>query len=185
MIRFISSVVLSAALLSADQLVLTTGQVISGSYLGGDSRTVRFAVSDRVNTYSVADVRLIGFGETAATTAATQSPSTVSLPAGEVLEVRVLPAIGTQPGMMRGELYAPIYNGKTLVLPKGAECQVASVPKPAATLLYSAVVELRSVTVNGKTYSVSTDQTAVNAFNAMRPGHIVGFTLRLPLNIGQ
>jgi hypothetical protein len=46
----------------ADTLTLRDGRVLNGSYLGGDSRTIRFAASDRVETYSVEQISTITFG---------------------------------------------------------------------------------------------------------------------------
>jgi len=46
----------------ADTLTLRDGRVVNGSYLGGDSRTIRFAGADRVETYSVEQISTLTFG---------------------------------------------------------------------------------------------------------------------------
>ncbi len=46
----------------ADTLTLRNGRVVSGSYLGGDSRQIRMAVGDKIETYSIADVSKLEFG---------------------------------------------------------------------------------------------------------------------------
>lgn len=107
------------------------------------------------------------------------------MPAGWDIEVKMLQAIWPNSGgkTYRAENLADIIIGNQVLVPKGSVCELASVEKPLVAVLYAAVLELRSITINGRTYPVSTDQIAVN----MQPkaGHIIGFTLREPLNIGQ
>jgi len=50
------------ALVSADTLTLRGGQVVRGQYVGGDARHLKFAVGDRVDTYSVDEVDSLQFG---------------------------------------------------------------------------------------------------------------------------
>jgi hypothetical protein len=45
----------------ADTIKLRSGRVVSGTYLGGTSRQVRMEVSDRIETFNVADVASIEF----------------------------------------------------------------------------------------------------------------------------
>jgi hypothetical protein len=51
---------------SADTLMLKDGKSVQGTYLGGDSRQIRMAVGDRVQTFDVATVAEIQFGTAAA-----------------------------------------------------------------------------------------------------------------------
>jgi hypothetical protein len=51
----------AAFLLSADTLVLRNGDRVEGNYVGGDSRSIRFAVGSRVNSYGVNDIESIRF----------------------------------------------------------------------------------------------------------------------------
>src|SRR5258708_7384985 len=48
----------------ADSVTLRDGRVVNGTYLGGDSRSVRFAGSDRVETFSIDQISNIVFGDT-------------------------------------------------------------------------------------------------------------------------
>jgi hypothetical protein len=50
-----------AILPAADTLVLRSGPPVSGSYPGGDARSVRFIVGDQVKVYRVSDVVSIQF----------------------------------------------------------------------------------------------------------------------------
>ena len=45
----------SAACVQADSLILQNGQTVEGVFLGGDSRSVRFAAGDQVHTYSLSE----------------------------------------------------------------------------------------------------------------------------------
>lgn len=47
----------------ADSLTLKDGLVLSGTYLGGSTTAVRFLVGDRVETYPIASVDRISFGD--------------------------------------------------------------------------------------------------------------------------
>ncbi len=47
---------------SADTLTLRSGRVVHGEYLGGDSRQIRMAVGERVDTFDVSDVSTLQFG---------------------------------------------------------------------------------------------------------------------------
>lgn len=121
---------------------------------------MRFAVGDRVSTYSVADVRSIGFGAAQSQPAKPQPEiPQVKVPAGWDIEVRVLQAIwpGGVGKTYRAQNFADIILNNQVLIPKGAECELVSVEKPPAALLYAAVLELRSITINGRTYPVSTD----------------------------
>lgn len=46
----------------ADTLTLQSGQVVRGQYVGGDARHIKFAVGDRVDSYSIDDVASLQFG---------------------------------------------------------------------------------------------------------------------------
>lgn len=59
--RIVGSFLAIAGLLSADTLILRSGNRIEGSFLGGDGRSVRFLVSGLVNTYNVSDIDSIRF----------------------------------------------------------------------------------------------------------------------------
>ena len=61
---------------SADTLTLKDGKSIQGTYLGGDSRQIRMAVGDRVQTFDVGAVAGIQFGPAAASSASVPAVAT-------------------------------------------------------------------------------------------------------------
>jgi hypothetical protein len=61
--RYLSIFLLLASFGLADTVTFRDGHTVTGSFLGGDSRTIRVAVGDRVETIRVADVDQISFGD--------------------------------------------------------------------------------------------------------------------------
>src|ERR1700726_5013523 len=61
--RYLSVLLLLANAGWADTVVFRDGHTMNGSFLGGDSRNIRVAVGDRVETIGVADVDQIMFGD--------------------------------------------------------------------------------------------------------------------------
>ena len=61
--RYLSVLLLLANCGLADTVMFRDGHQVSGSFLGGDSRTIRVAVGDHVDTIPVADVDRILFGD--------------------------------------------------------------------------------------------------------------------------
>jgi hypothetical protein len=61
--RYLSVFLLLANCGMADTVFFRDGHSISGSFVGGDARTIRVAVGDRVETIRVADIDRISFGD--------------------------------------------------------------------------------------------------------------------------
>ncbi len=61
--RYLSVLLLLANCGLADTVVFRDGHTLNGSFLGGDSRNIRVAVGDRVESIRVADVDQITFGD--------------------------------------------------------------------------------------------------------------------------
>ena len=61
--RYLSVFLLLANCVMADTVFFRDGRTINGSFVGGDARTIRVAVGDRVETIRVADVDRISFGD--------------------------------------------------------------------------------------------------------------------------
>lgn len=47
----------------ADSLTLKDGRVLSGTYLGGSTTAIRFLVGDRVESYTIASIDRVSFGD--------------------------------------------------------------------------------------------------------------------------
>jgi len=61
--RYLSVLLVLANYGWADTVMFRDGHTVSGSFLGGDSRTIRVAVGDHVDTIPVADINRIVFGD--------------------------------------------------------------------------------------------------------------------------
>jgi hypothetical protein len=80
--RFILSLVSTSLLLSADTLYLRNGNRVDGTFIGGDSRGVRFAAGTQVNTYSLNDIDSIRFSSGAPAAAYPQGSAPPPPPPG-------------------------------------------------------------------------------------------------------
>lgn len=114
--------------LNADRLTTRDGRTIDGTYLGGDSREVRMAVGDRVQTYDIGSVRTIEFGS--ATEAAPAPTSTSSaLPAAPPPAAATAPAGTTATASGEPQL---IRRSETAQSPTSTAAATAPVSAPAA-----------------------------------------------------
>ncbi|HEV2202842.1 MAG TPA: hypothetical protein VGR73_23740 [Bryobacteraceae bacterium] len=68
--RILTMFLLLATASYADTVTLRDGRTVLGSFLGGDARSVRVAVGDRVETYSIGDITSISFDGGSASSAA-------------------------------------------------------------------------------------------------------------------
>jgi hypothetical protein len=71
----LSALLLLASVAQADTITLADGRTVTGSFVGGDSRTIRVALGDRVETYAISDVRNISFGDGYSSAAPAYPPS--------------------------------------------------------------------------------------------------------------
>ncbi len=82
--RLFASSLLLASFGLADTVTLRDGRTVVGSFLGGDARSIRVAVGDRVDTFSLGDVANINFdGGGAASNSAPPPEPRVFRPDGE------------------------------------------------------------------------------------------------------
>jgi len=59
--RILTSLLLLGSLSFADTIAFRDGHTVKGTYLGGDTRTVRVATGDRVESYPISDITNISF----------------------------------------------------------------------------------------------------------------------------
>ena len=65
----------------ADTLTLRDGRVVDGTYVGGDARTVRMMVGDRVQNFNIDRVVSLTFGEPAPADSGNDQPAPTLPPA--------------------------------------------------------------------------------------------------------
>jgi hypothetical protein len=73
--RILACLLVVSACAYADTLRLKSGRTVEGTYLGGDTRNLRFDTGERVQTFSINDVAEIQFGDTAPSNSAASTPS--------------------------------------------------------------------------------------------------------------
>jgi hypothetical protein len=166
---FVSIVAMTTAF--ADTLTLKTGSVVDGTYLGGNSREVKFIGSDgKVSTYTVDSVASVRFGDEAtAPTAAVSAPRPITaprpstaamattIPDGTVLTVRLIDSIDSDTAAVGDRFQASldealVVNGRELA-PRGADAivQLAKVDQAGRIRGREEIaIELASVTIDGR-----------------------------------
>jgi len=138
----------------ADTLVLKNGNTITGTYLGGDARTIRMTVGDRVESYAVGDVASLSFGSDTAAAVPVQtaplpasqertvmrpegrtaparaaaSPSGIEIPAGTTITVRMIDSVDSERDSVgqtfKASLDDPLMLNGDVVIPRGNDVLV-------------------------------------------------------------
>ncbi len=167
--------------LQGDVLILKTGERITGMYIGGDARTVRFIGPDRApKDYPITEVRAIEFGASPAAAPAPTAPAAppvapaaptapapasaarLVIPAGTEITVRTIDPIDSKTTAIgerfRCSIDDPVVAGDRVVVPRGADCtlQVMRV-KEGGRLAGSEelAIKLYDITIDGKAYDVA------------------------------
>jgi hypothetical protein len=180
---------LTASVLTADTLRLKNGSQVPGTFLGGDTRQVRFLASDgNMSTYNVSDVASIEFsaGETSAAAVSTpalppsaaapaaapaavaSSAATVTIPAGTLITVRMIDSIDTDVTgageRFRASIDDPVVvNGQTIV-PRNADATVQVMRVEQAGRISGSdeiAMKLYDITINGRSYELATEYAEV------------------------
>lgn len=171
----------------ADTLKLKNGQSVDGTFLGGDTRTIRFLDSSGdVQNFSVGDVASISFVSEAATAAAPapapqpapaasstqagRASSGMTIPAGSVITVRMIDSIDsdiTGAGeRFRASIDDPVVVNDQVVIPRGADAtvQIVRVEQSGAIKGSDEIsLKLHDITVDGKPYELATNYAEVKS----------------------
>ncbi|MBI1898879.1 MAG: hypothetical protein HYZ57_14895 [Acidobacteria bacterium] len=175
----------ATALLQADSLYLRNGRTLNGTFLGGNSREVRFLEEGgRTQRYSITAVRSVTFGATespavrssgvyqdpqAGTRARAADAADMVAPAGTVVTVRMIDAIdsdATDAGKTyRGTLDEPLVVEGRTIAPKGADAmvRVAKVEKGGIFETEEVTLELAEIRSAGRVLQVTSNPAEVAA----------------------
>ncbi len=185
----------------ADILHLRDGRKVEGTFLGGDSRTVRFILQDgQVGSFAITDAESIIFGTqagSAATSVPAPAPTPVpadpyTVPHGTVLVVRMVDSVDSdvnKPGeTFRATLEEPIAVGENILASKDTPVAVQLVHVKQSGQLRGEeeiALQLRSITVNSKTYSLTSEFAQVaSEGKGKESAKVVGGTAALGALIG-
>jgi len=165
----LTGVILSAATLHADRVKLRSGQVITGTFLGGDASTVRMLMDNgRTVRFDLVDVTGVEF--TARKTAPppkapdpVKAPSTLTLPKDTILNVRLTTTIDVDSSetgqVFKSLLDDPVMVSGTVVVPRGAVVMLqAAHVEQAGTMKGSDKITLKAnaMTFGGRQYEIVT-----------------------------
>jgi hypothetical protein len=187
MLLRVTAVVLTLAGFSAaDTLTLRSGKVIDGQYLGGNSREIRMAVGDRVETYQVDEVSNVQFGGPQRASsdrdrdgdhdrdgdrdrggfATQQTPPPaygVQIPTGTILTVRMIDAVDSEQSRLgqtfRASVDEPVIVDNQTVIPRGADAVAKLVEDQQSGKFQGRTVltlALQQVMVNGRMVDITT-----------------------------
>lgn len=187
-----------AALSSADTLQLKSGKTLTGTYMGGTGRELRFTVGDQVKTYRVDEVQSISFGDTSQAAATLPQRNgfvspTPMVAADTKVYVRLIDSIDSKRDHVsqtfRASLDRALYavNG-TLFATPGTDCLVVLVEQKEAghfTGQAQLSVALQSITIGTQTIDLaSTLQRQASASQGGRSAATIGGAAGLGAVIG-
>ena len=161
----------------ADTLQLKDGRLIHGEFFGGTKSTINFQVGGKLESYRVADVMLLSFGDESPSSSTTttpqdlpqtalpssSSPSAATIPAGTRVQVRMIDTVNSETSRVGDRFQASLEqdlaaNG-TVVAPKGANVYGRLIEAKEAGKLsgHSELrLELTGITVNQRVLPIVT-----------------------------
>ncbi|HEY6393027.1 MAG TPA: hypothetical protein VIX89_17230 [Bryobacteraceae bacterium] len=211
LLRVTAVFVAIASFCAADVLTLRSGQVVRGEYLGGDSRHVKMAVGDRVESYSVDEVTNLQFGggqrlndqdgrdrreggfrEPPPPPPPPPASYSMQIPAGTPVTVRMIDGVDSEQTRLgqtfRASIDEPVLVDGQTVIPRGADAVAKLVEDKESgkfagkTILTLALMQ---VMVNGRMIDISTgDVSQASGSRGARTAKVVGGTAALGAIIG-
>ena len=187
-----SSTILLAfvTLSSADVLTLRSGRTIEGQYLGGDSRQIRIAVGDRIDTYDVDEISNLQFslGQKSSSTSTSSRPpesrvlrpdrdrdyarearpvSAVEIPAGTSIVIRMIDDVDSERDRLgqsfRASVDEPVTVNGQVVIPRGADVIAKLVDDKQSGKFEGRTIltlDLMQVQVNGRMVDINTEDVS-------------------------
>jgi hypothetical protein len=213
-VRYFSVFLLLAGFGLADTVTFRDGHSVNGSFLGGDSRNIRVAVGNRVDTIRLADIDRITFGDSEQSYAppslryppeerrAEAAPppprreeynDRPMIPSGTVLTIRMIDSVDSQRDRVgqtfNASLDEPVMDprGNTLVQ-RGADVVVKLVDDVQSGKIEGRTIltlDIVSLRINGR--EVNVDTTAIteqSSSRTARSGKVIGGTAALGAIIG-
>ncbi len=202
---------LGAGLSFADTVTLRDGRSIQGSFLGGDARTVRIAVGDRVETYAIGDIANLSF-EAPPPPVAAQPPeppprvfrpepreqrrearAEQMIPAGTVLTIRMVDSVDSERDRLgqtfRASLDEPVIdNAGNTQVQRGADVVVKLVDDQQSGKIAGRTIltlDLVSLYINGRTVEIDTTSVSQQSSSrGERSAKVIGGTAALGAIIG-
>lgn len=197
-------------LAGADTLTLRNGDVLRGTYLGGNARTIRVDMNGNVQTFDVGQVRSISFSDDSQS--AQQPPPMAppvsqtrpryqdsapnsygrTIPADTTITVRMIDAVNSETARLGQTFRASIDEPVTLdgeqIIPRGADVLTKLVDDQRSGKLQGRTVltlALVTININGQPVDVtSSDVQTASSSRGARTAKVVGGTTALGAVIG-
>ena len=209
--RLLSALLLLAGVGLADTVTFRDGHTVNGSFLGGDARSVRVAVGDRVENYPISDITGISFGGPVSAAPARREERReevrreeprqdrraeyggATLASGTVLTIRMVDSVDSERDRVgqtfRASLDEPVVDsGGNTLIPRGSDVVVKLVDDQQSGKLAGRTVltlDLVSVRVNGRDVEIDTQSiTEQSGSRTARSGKVIGGTAALGAIIG-
>ena len=198
---------------SADVVTLRSGRTVEGQYLGGDSRSIRIASGDRVETFDIDEVSNLQFSLSQKNNSrstpppppetrvlrpereyARQAPTPqgTELPAGTSIVIRMIDDVDSERDRIgqtfRASIDEPVVvNGQT-VIPRGADVIAKLVDDKQSGKFEGRTIltlDLMQVQVNGRMVDINTEDVSQSSSSrGARTAKVVGGTAALGAIIG-
>jgi hypothetical protein len=179
--RILLSLMLAAAALSADTLVLRNGTKVDGTFIDGGNHAIRFAVGSQINNYSLSDIESIRFGDghtgDVPPTVSSQAPST--LPGGYTRAPASNPDAAPQNAPAHTSVaVAPAASASSTQIPAGTQVVVRLIDDVNSERdnigeTYRASID-QNVVVNGQTAIPRGTDATVALIDAQKSGKLEG-----------
>jgi hypothetical protein len=164
------------ASLSADRVRLRSGKVITGMFIGGDSKSVRVLLDNgQVSEASIEDVVAVEFSarKPAPSPPAAQAPAApqpaaapkpITVPAGTKLNIRLVQGIDVDASAagqtFKATIDDPVMMGGSIVIPRGATAVVQAAKVEQSGKMKGSdkiTLKLNSISFGGKAYPITTE----------------------------
>jgi hypothetical protein len=164
---------------NADTLYLRNGQSLNGTYLGGNSREIRFSTNaGAAQTYAISRVRNLVIGDDQASTIGSNVPNEStrsrtagpSIPAGTTVTVRLIDPVDSDSTSVgttyRASLDEPLVVDGRTIAPQGADAKVQVVNVDQSGRLAGKeeiALVLSEIRANGQSFVPRTEHAQVAA----------------------
>src|SRR5579863_1359968 len=173
-----------ATLISADVLTLRSGRTVEGQYLGGDARSIRMAIGDRVETFDIDRVSGLQFNVPAPSPGDQSSDrdrrrlgpdndqappppaySATELSSGTQIVIRMIDDVDSERDSVgktfRASIDEPVVVNGQVVIPRGADVVAKLVDDKQSGKFEGRTVltlDLMQVQVNGRMVDINTEE---------------------------
>ena len=190
LLRFSTVALAFVTISSADVVTLRSGRTVEGQYLGGDSRSIRIASGDRVETFDIDEVSNLQFslGQQNSSRSSdsrppetrvlrpdrerdysrqAQSPQGTELPSGTSIVIRMIDDVDSERDRLgqtfRASVDEPVTLNGQVVIPRGADVIAKLVDDKQSGKFEGRTIltlDLMQVQVNGRMVDINTEDVS-------------------------